>query len=265
VPEHEVYIAKFSEGKPPGTQDQFFLNRNAPESCRTADAHMDFAVWLVRTPQGDIVVDAGYTTATAKRRGSRSLPLREPTEALALLDVDVARVPFVILSHFHFDHVGDLDPFTRAQVVVQEAEMRFWTGRHARRPDFRPFVERDDLQRLVGLSLDGRIDFVDGSREIVPGVTVHKVGGHTPGMQIVTVNTARGTVVITSDASHLQDHTAAELPSRWVTNVPEMYDAFETINSLASSPELIIPSHDPRTLARFDAVPGLAGIAARVA
>jgi glyoxylase-like metal-dependent hydrolase (beta-lactamase superfamily II) len=265
VHEHEVYIAKFSEASPPGKQDQFFLNRNAPDACRTADAHMDFAVWLIRTLHGDIVFDAGYTTATAKRRGSRSLPLREPTEALALLDVDVARVPYVVLSHFHFDHVGDLDPFTRAQVVVQEAEMRFWTGRHAHRPDFRPFVEAADLQRLVKLSLDGRIDFVDGRREIVPGVTVHKVGGHTPGMQIVTVDTARGTVVLTSDAAHLQDHAESQLPSRWVTSVPEMYDAFETINSLASSPELIVPSHDPRTLGRFDAVSGLDGIAARVA
>jgi glyoxylase-like metal-dependent hydrolase (beta-lactamase superfamily II) len=260
-----VYIAKFSEGKPPGTQDQFFLNHNAPEACRTADAHMDFAVWLIRTPYGDIVFDAGYTTETAKRRGSRSLPLREPTEALALLDVDVARVPFVILSHFHFDHVGDLDPFSSAQIVAQEAEMKFWTGRHAHRPDFRPFVEPADLQRLVGLSLDGRIDFVDGTREIVPGVTVHKVGGHTPGMQIVSVQTAKGTVVLTSDASHLQDHVEAGLPSRWVVNVPDMYDAFETIRSLADSPELIVPSHDPRTLGRFDAVTGLEGIAARVA
>ncbi|MGI8913442.1 MAG: hypothetical protein ACR2JY_06595 [Chloroflexota bacterium] len=44
-----------------------------------------------------------------------------------------------------------------------------------------------------------------------------------------------------------------------------MYDAFETVRSLAGSPDHIIPGHDPLVLARYPAAPGLAGIAARLA
>lgn len=260
---HEVYAAKFAEARPDGTEAQYFFNGHAPADCDSRAAQLDFSVWLIRTPQADIVVDAGFTSVTAKRRDRPHF--REPTEALAFLGVEPARVPFVILTHFHYDHVGDLAPFTSARFVVQEEEMRFWTGRHASRHEFRRLVEPEDIERLVGLSLDGRVMFIDGSREIVPGVTVHRVGGHTPGMQIVTVDTARGRVVLASDSSHLDAHVQCGMPANLVTDLPAMYDAFDTINELADSPDLVISGHDPRTLQRFEAVAGLDGIAVRIA
>jgi glyoxylase-like metal-dependent hydrolase (beta-lactamase superfamily II) len=259
---HEVYVAKFGEVTG-GTQAQYFLNRNAPAGCDDQPGQLDFCVWVIRTPGADIVVDAGFTSSVAKRRGRPHF--REPSEAVALLGVDVPRVSHVILSHFHYDHTGDLDPFTSARVVAQEAEMRFWTGRHAWRPEFRRLAESEDIERLVRLNLDGRVDLVNGAREVVPGVKTHRVGGHTPGTQIVSVETAQGVVVLASDSSHLQAHVETGMPANLLTDLPEMYDAFDTINSLASSPDLVIPGHDPEVLRRFKALPGLEGIAARIA
>src|SRR5258708_14976384 len=39
------------------------------------------------------------------------------------------------------------------------------------------------------------VKFHDGAGEIAPGVTVHLIGGHTGGLQVVRVHTARGWVV----------------------------------------------------------------------
>ena len=65
-----------------------------------------------------------------------------------------------------------------------------------------PFDE-EDVVAMVRRVFAGRVVFHDGDEEIAPGVSLHHVGGHTMGMQIVRVETRRGVVVLASDASHL--------------------------------------------------------------
>lgn len=257
---HEVYAVKFAEVDH-GAMAQYFLN--PPASCVDTPGHLDFMFWVIRSGAGDVVVDTGFTERVARRRGRPHF--REPSAALRLLGIDPARVPHVVLTHFHFDHCGDLAPFDTAQVHVQAAEMAFWTSPIAARGEFRRLVEPADLAALVRLNLDGRLVQADGDREVVPGVSVHHVGGHTPGMQVVSVATARGTVVLASDASHLFDHIGEDAPAKFVTDLPQMYRAFDRIRELAGGPDLIVPGHDARVFARHPAVDGLAGIAVRIA
>ena len=80
--------------------------------------------------------------------------------------------------------------------------MRFYTGRNATRPAFRGSIYLPDILSIVSANYAGRVKFHDDDAQIVPGVRVHKVSGHTAGMQCVSVETARGTAVLTSDASH---------------------------------------------------------------
>jgi len=50
--------------------------------------------------------------------------------------------------------------------------------------------------------LRGRVRFHDGDAELFPGISLHLIGGHTMGLQVVRVATRRGAVVLASDASH---------------------------------------------------------------
>lgn len=259
-PLHEVYAIKFAQHTN-GKHGEYF-HGSAAEPFEDP-AQLDYFVWLVRSPGQDIVVDAGFTAEVAARRGRDHWTA--PSEALRRLDTDCAAVPYVILSHFHYDHVGDLEAFPEARFVVQAKEMAFWTGRHASRREFRRLVERDDVERLVGYGLDGRLTYADGEREVVPGVRVHHVGGHTAGLQVVSVATARGTVVLAADASHLYGNIENDAPFGILTDLPAMYDTFDRINELAGGPGLIVPGHDPDVLNRYDPVDGLAGTAVRVA
>ena len=52
------------------------------------------------------------------------------------------------------------------------------------------------------MSIGERVTFHSGDGEVAPGVTVHRVGGHSDGLQVVRVETARGPVVLASDAAH---------------------------------------------------------------
>ena len=52
----------------------------------------------------------------------------------------------------------------------------------------------------------GRVIFHDGDGEVAPGITVHKIGGHSRGLQCVRVMTAGGPVVLASDSSHFYEN-----------------------------------------------------------
>ncbi len=224
---------------------------------------MDYFVWAAVSPERTVVVDCGFTAETAARR-ARAI-LRTPAEGLQLLGIESDAIRHVILTHCHFDHVGNVAEFPNATFVVQDREMAFWTGRYANKPAIRVIVEPEDILALVRHNFAGRLRFVDGSAEVVPGITVHHVGGHAPGLQVVSVRTARGQVVLASDATHYYANIEEDRPFRIVSDLPQMYDAFETVRTLADSPDHIIPGHDPLVLARYPAVPGLEGIAARLA
>lgn len=225
---------------------------------------MDYYVWAVVSPEHTIVVDTGFTSEVAARRGRKHL--RCPTEALGALGIDCARVPYVILTHLHYDHVGNLEKFPAATYVVQEAEMAFWTGRYASREHFRTIMEVDDVVYLVRENFEGRLRFVAGSEEIVPGIEVHRAGGHSAGLQVVRVKTARGSVVLASDVTHFYANIEEDRPYSIVSDLPRMYGAFDLVHTLADSPAHVVPGHDPLVMERYRAAgEELEGVAVRIA
>jgi glyoxylase-like metal-dependent hydrolase (beta-lactamase superfamily II) len=213
---------------------------------------MDYFVWALTNGSETVVVDLGFTEPVGTRRGRQFL--RSPEKGLAEIGVDTQSVKHVIVSHFHYDHVGNYALFPNATFYVQDSEMAFYTGRNASLGAFRHSIEVDDLCALIRLNYEGRLSFVDGAREIVPGIGVHHVGGHTAGMQIVTVAHARGQAVVASDASHYYRNFEERIPFNTLQDLPRMYGAFDKIRELASSPDLVLPGHDPLVLERLKKV-----------
>lgn len=258
--EYEVYALKFAE-HPSGIRGSYFYGAAADPYDEVIK--LAYYVWLLRSRDHEIVVDLGYTAQTAAMRDRHYL--RSPDEALRSIGTDCSAIPLVVLTHLHWDHVGCRDAFPSAKFVVQDAEMAFWTGRHLPRGEFRRLVEVEDLEALVRLNYQRRLKFVDGDHELAPGVTLHRVGGHSPGMQVVRVRTAEGHVVLASDASHLYANFEGDAPFATLTNLPDMYATFDRLADLADSPRLVIPGHDPQVLSRFEAVPGQEGLTVRIA
>src|SRR5262249_31545475 len=171
-------------------------------------------------------------------------------------------LPMALITHLHYDHWAGHGFFPGAEYWIQRDEVAFWTGPWGRTPAFRQSANVDALARLVTLNYGHRVRLVHGDTEVLPGIRVHRVGGHTAGLQIVTVQTVRGPVVLTSDASHFYRNVETRQPVQIVTNLPEMLEAFETIHALAGGSKLIVAGHDPAVAERFEAVePGIIRIA----
>jgi glyoxylase-like metal-dependent hydrolase (beta-lactamase superfamily II) len=225
---------------------------------------MDYFVWAIVSPEHTLVVDTGFTAEVGARRGRRHL--RTPAEALKTVGVDAQSVSLVVISHFHYDHIGTLGDFPAARFVVQEAEMAYWLGRSLSRGEVHRHIELDNLVDMLRLNHAGRLRFVDGSEEILPGVSVHWVGGHTPGIQVVRVETERGPMVLATDASHYYANVAEDRAFITFTDLPGVFRAFDALRRLAGGLDRVVAGHDPLVLQRYPPVsPELAGIAARLA
>lgn len=232
---------------------------------RALDAYpISYYVWLLVRGEEAVLFDAGFTAETAARRGDRDY-LQSPMDGTAALGVPADRVSHLVLSHLHYDHVGHAADFPAARLLLQRDEWDFWTSRHAHRGESAHLSAPADIAYLREQRVTGRLRLLEGEHEVVPGVTAHQLGGHTPGLQVVRVRTAVGHVVLTADAAHFYENIETDRPYGVVNHLPAMYDAFDTIRGLADGPGLIVPGHDPRVMDRYPPVPGLEGLVVRVA
>jgi glyoxylase-like metal-dependent hydrolase (beta-lactamase superfamily II) len=118
---------------------------------------------------------------------------------------------------------------------------------------------------MVRRVYQGRVRFHDGDAELMPGVSLHLIGGHTMGLQVVRVATRRGAVVLASDASHFYANMEQARPFPIVWSVADMVEGYRRLRELAESPGHIIPGHDPLVLERYPApAKGLEGIVVRL-
>jgi len=224
-----------------------------------ADMPLDYYVWAIERDDGPpIVVDTGFDAETAARRG-RTL-LRPVADGLAAAGIGIDAVEDVIVTHMHFDHAGSLGLFPRARFHIQDAEMAFCTGRAMTERTLRAPFDGEPVAQMVRMLFGDRVIFHAGTSALAPGVTVHHIGGHTAGLQIVEVRTARGPVVLASDAAHLYANITRAVPFPIVVDVPAYLAGLRRLRELGPSLGHIIPGHDPLVLQRFPPVPGAADI-----
>jgi glyoxylase-like metal-dependent hydrolase (beta-lactamase superfamily II) len=257
APQYEVYAIKYAHHE-----------RRASENFIGGDPHdgpmpLDYFVWLIRGEGREIVVDTGFSAPMAAKRQRNHL--RCPTEGLRLLGCDANKVKDVVVTHLHYDHIGNFDLFPAATFHLQDLEMNYATGRHMGKPVFSGAYEVEDVVGMVRRVYAGRVRFHDGDAELAPGLSLHLIGGHTMGLQVVRVATRRGWVVVASDASHFYANMEQVRPFPIVYSVADMVGGYDRLRTLADSPAHIIPGHDPLVLERFPA-PGeaLHGIVARL-
>jgi glyoxylase-like metal-dependent hydrolase (beta-lactamase superfamily II) len=246
---YEVYALKYAERDT--TACQFFY-REASHAPIT----LHYYVWLILGGPHPVLVDTGFLDDDARERGMRNYV--SPAAMVERAGVKPGDVPIALITHLHYDHWAGHSLFANAEYWIQGDEVAFWTGPFGRSPAFRQSANPEALARLVTLNYANRVRIVEGDHQVLPGISVHRVGGHTAGLQIVTVQTRGGTVVLTSDASHFYRNVETRQPVQIITSLPEMLAAFETIYALAGAQRLIVAGHDPEVAERFKSVePGI--------
>lgn len=235
------------------TRAQVFLDYASygePDAPHT----VDYYFWVLQSAQRVILVDTGFDADVAYRR-DRTV-LHDPVEMLrTTFGVNAEEVDTVIVTHCHYDHIGNLSRFPNAQVFVTEAELDFATSGALEKPLIGHFTENSEVDRLVQLRREGRLSSVREDATVVPGVRLLPVGGHTPGQLMVEVDTADGAVLVASDALHFWEELERDMPFISSMDLPSTYGVFEMIRRrLNEGATHVIPGHDARALATMTSV-----------
>ncbi len=179
--------------------------------------------------------------------------LTPPTRTLLRLGLDPRKVKDVVITHLHYDHVGNFALFPAATFHLQDDEMAYATGRHMAEGVFRQAYEVDEVVSMVREVYRGRVRFHDGDVVLAPGFSVHKIGGHTKGLQVVRVFTKAGWIVLASDAAHLYANMYEARPFPIVFDAGRMVEGWRRLRELADAPELVVPGHDPLVMRYYPA------------
>lgn len=242
---HEVYAVCYASHSRKRSENYIFGD---PHDEMTSIAYY---VWVIKGPHGTFICDTGFDEVAAKER-ARTIT-HPVSEGLQALGVTPDKVDHVVATHMHWDHAGNYDLFPSARYHVQDTEMAYATGRCMCHQMLRiPFSE-SDVHAMVRKVFAYRVEFHDGTEELAPGITVHKIGGHSKGLQCVRVKTRRGYVVVASDGCHLYSHIDEGRVFPITYSVGDTLEGYKTLLRLGSSRHHVVPGHDPDVLKLYPA------------
>jgi glyoxylase-like metal-dependent hydrolase (beta-lactamase superfamily II) len=208
-----------------------------------------------------IVLDCGFEPSVGERMGRSCLC--PPAEALARLGIDPAAIEKLMISHIHYDHVGNLHLFPNARMPVARAELEFWLADPvAQRAQFALHADPDAVEVLRRAAAEERVELIEDRGDVAPGITAVRVGGHAPGQLVFEVAGEHGPVVLASDAIHYDDELERERPFGVFTDLADVYRGYATLRRHANAGAAVIPGHDPSVMRRFAPLDGdAAGLA----
>ena len=209
-------------------------------------------IWLIRGGGHTIVFDSGFHRDTF----IKDFPMKDylrPDEAVRLAGVKPEEVTDIVISHAHWDHMGGIDLFPKANVWIQKEEYRYYTmdawqpgGQHGG-------IEPEDAKQLVQLNTEGRIRLVDGDNvEIFPGIRAYTGARHTYASQYLRVE-GNPTFVLASDNCYLYRNLSSHMASAAFSEAdhPANIAAQSRMIELAGSADRVVPGHDALQFQKF--------------
>jgi glyoxylase-like metal-dependent hydrolase (beta-lactamase superfamily II) len=182
-----------------------------------------------------------------------------PWELVERLGVKPEQVTRVIVTHMHSDHVNGMVEFPKrypkAQFFVQKREVDFWAydPMPRQKPAFKQFLDQAGVDALVESIKTGRTTVIDGDQFVGPEMQCLLAPGHTPGLQVVVLPTAKGTTIVASDLGHIF-RTFSELrPSGIITDIRPWMDSLDKVLPRAPLAN-IFPGHDAKLATDFPSV-----------
>jgi N-acyl homoserine lactone hydrolase len=211
--------------------------------------------YVLKHPKGNVIFDTGNNDKTitdaagwwgplAKAFGLKMTQDDAIPAQLAKIGLKPEDIKYVVASHLHLDHGGNISQFPNATLVIQNDELKAaWWPDEGYSIYYIP-GDFADTKKMKIMRLYGDLDlFGDGIYKII------RAPGHTPGLQFSVVHLPKtGTVVLTSDAVYLQENLDKNLlPSLAATWSPSgMYEVYGKIRQIRDSQDAkVFIAHDP--------------------
>ncbi len=210
-------------------------------------------VFYLEGAEKKILVDTGVgdfdlIRRIRNRRGDRYYLKDKPewdiTHQLGKIGVHPDDIEIVITTHLHWDHLGGNLLFKNARFYVQEDDVSLALSAPCYAPHF------FDGMRHCLTGVADRLVVLDGNARIARGVEVWKVGGHTPGSQVVAVETEQGVVALVGDVIPKYDNWDYDWPGP-AGNIWNISDVVKAHALVRRKADIMVPGHDWRVMSRY--------------
>ena len=210
--------------------------------------------WLIKGNNKNILVDAGYLRDLAD---SNLAEFVRPDSVLLRLGVQAKDITDIILSHPHFDHIDGIDLFPYATLWMQKKDFDYFVSTAWQKGGRSMGFNKRDVQKLIDVSLAGRLELVDGdNKEIFPGIRVYTGSHHTFNSQYAVVSTPKGKVLLASDNIWIYynlEHMAV-VPPYGTFDQSAYVQSMKRMKTIVPNNKYIIPGHDARIFSVFPKV-----------
>lgn len=205
--------------------------------------------YLVKSGDRYLLWDTGLDGALAgKPKDENGSLLKEKIVAqLARIGVKPVDVTYLGLSHYHYDHTGQVMDFPDATLLTGKGDwevIKVWKPAQARFGHW-----------LTG---GGKVEQIEGDKDVFGDgrVTILTMPGHTEGHQALLVRLASGPVLISGDQYHFtENRKVGGVPSFNVDRADTLasHDRFEKL--VANLGAKVIIQHEPDDVAKLPPFP----------
>lgn len=208
-----------------------------------------FIMWYIEGLEKNVIVDTGIEAEDYKKyhpefRNLDIEPLMTFEEALESVNLKPEKVDIIIQTHLHFDHCYNTRKCKNAKVLVQKNELEF-----AKNPVPFEGIYRKDLYE--GLDFE----IINGDRNLLEGIELLFVPGHTAGGQAVCIETDKGKAVISGLCTikeNFYPDRVHPMAGGGTTILPgimlDPVKAFISITRIKKLGKIILPLHEPGIL-----------------
>jgi glyoxylase-like metal-dependent hydrolase (beta-lactamase superfamily II) len=162
LPTHKAFALRYATMAVRTRRDNFIFTDD-----HEAPMPIDYFVWAIQNADRAIVIDTGFNKTDGERRGRTFL--RNPADLLKLVGIEAGAVRDVIVTHMHFDHIGNIDLFPAATFHLQDKEIAYATGRYMCHQVLSHVFDVEHVTSMVRRVYAGRVRFHDGEAQIAPG------------------------------------------------------------------------------------------------
>lgn len=261
IPEYSIWSFCYAKGQVPR---DFVEGSPVASNQGQLQIPMVYSVIATSGPAGGrtaFLVDTGFAAAHSMT-GRTFSDVETPTAVLAKIELEPQAVTAILLTHMHFDHIGNIDAFPEATIFLQRSEYEGWKralqdlqGSESKRDWILSSMNLEDVHRLNRAFADGRVRLIDGPHQVAPGIRLELAAEtHTFGSQWIEVRTAEGPYIVAGDAVV----SFANLERMWPPgyhqgNCWNLLRAYRRIKEIVGTnwPERVVPGHDMELFRRF--------------